>query len=510
MFLRPSPTREDFNLLDNLSDKLTGIFQRMAGRGSLTEELVGEALREVRVALLEADVALPVVREFIATIREKAVGQDVIKSVKPAQQVVKIVHDALVELLGTANAPLNINVTPPAVILMAGLQGSGKTTTTGKLARRLSLGGPQTEKKKVLVASLDIYRPAAQEQLRLLAEQAGVANLPIVAGEQPLQIAARALDMGRRESFDVVFLDTAGRLTIDDAMMAEIKSIAAATNPSEILLVLDAMTGQDAVATASAFNDALQLTGTVLTRIDGDARGGAALSLRAVTGQPIKFLATGEKLDAIEPFHPDRLAGRILGMGDVVSLVEQAIDKIDQDEAMAAAAKMQKGQFDLNDLAQQLKQMQKLGGMSGIMNFLPGAGQLKEAMKGANVDDRTIARQQAIIGSMTPAERSKPDILNASRRRRIAAGAGLKVEDVNRLLKQYQQMRDMMKMFSKGGGKGLMKSMAGMLGNKLNPFGGNSGAGMPQLSPEMMQQMQQLKQSNPNLNPNLFNNLKGK
>lgn len=482
-------------MLDSLSDKLTGIFGRLAGRGALSEDLVVEALREVRVALLEADVALPVARDFVAAVKAKAVGQEVIKSVKPAQQVIKIVHDELVQLLGEANVPLNLNVTPPAVILMAGLQGSGKTTTTGKLARYLA-SGKAGAKKKVLLASLDVYRPAAQQQLEILARQAEVGSLPIVAGDAPLTIAQRALHMAKTESYDVVFLDTAGRTTVDAAMMEEIKAIAAATNPAEVLLVLDAMTGQDAVATATAFHEALKITGTVLTRIDGDSRGGAALSLRAVTGQPIKFLGAGEKLDALEPFHPDRLAGRILGMGDVVSLVEQAIDKIDQDEAMAVAAKMQKGKFDLNDLSSQLRQMQKMGGLGGIMNFLPGAGQLKAAMANANVDDKVIVRQQAIISSMTKQERANPDILNASRRKRIAAGSGMKVEDVNRLLKQYQQMRDMMRMFAKGGQKGLMRQMAGMMGNKL--MGGMGGAGMPSMSPEMLK------------NPNLSNLLKGK
>lgn len=487
-------------MLDSLSDKLTGIFSRLAGRGALSEELVSEALREIRIALLEADVALPVARDFVARVREKAVGQDVIKSVTPAQQVVKIVHDELVALLGDANVPLNLNVAPPAVILMAGLQGSGKTTTSGKLARWLA----QKEKKKILLASLDTYRPAAQHQLEILAGQVGVGSLPIVAGEAPLAIAKRALQVAKNESYDAVFLDTAGRTTIDIAMMDEIKSIAAATNPAEVLLVLDAMTGQDALATATAFHEALNITGTVLTRIDGDARGGAALSLRSVTGQPIKFLGTGEKLDAIEPFHPDRLAGRILGMGDVVSLVESAIDKIDQDEAMAAMYKLQKGKFDLDDLASQLRQMQKMGGLGGIMNFLPGAGQLKAAMASAKVDDKVIVRQQAILSSMTKQERANPDVINGSRRKRIAAGAGMKVEDVNRLLKQYQGMRDMMRQFSKGGKKGLMRSLGGMaggmMGNKL--MGGMGGAGMPQMTPEMMDQLK-------NLNPKL-NNLKGK
>lgn len=459
-------------MLESLSDKLGNVFRKLAGRGALTEEMVTEALREIRVALLEADVALPVVKDFTAQVKERAIGQDVIKSVSPAQQVVKIVHDALVELLGTANAPIAISANPPTVILMAGLQGSGKTTTTGKLAKRLK----DLDRKKVLLASLDVYRPAAQQQLAILAQQAGVDALPIIDGQQPVDIANRALQTAKAEGYDILFLDTAGRLTIDEAMMAEVKAIAAATNPHEVLLVLDAMTGQDAVATATAFHQALALTGTVLTRIDGDARGGAALSLRHVTGQPIKFLATGEKLDAIEAFHPDRLAGRILGMGDVVSLVESAISKIDHDEAAAVAAKMQEGKFDLNDLSSQLAQMEKMGGLSGIMNFMPGAGQLKDAMKNANVDDRVIARQRAIISSMTGRERADPDVLNASRKRRVAAGAGVKVEDINRLLKQYMQMRDMMRQLKKGGMKGMLKSLMG---------GGGMGNIAGQLPPEM-------------------------
>ena len=471
-------------MLDSLSDKLTGIFQRLAGRGVLSDELVGEALREVRVALLEADVALPVVRDFIAGVREKAVGQAVIKAVAPAQQVIKIVHDALIALLGEAAVPLNLNVTPPAVILMAGLQGAGKTTTAGKLAKFLV----EREKKRVLLASLDIYRPAAQQQLALLAPQAGASSLEIVAGEQPVAIAARALQTAKRESYDILILDTAGRLTVDEAMMAEIKAVAAAVPATETLLVLDAMTGQDAVATAQAFGAALDVTGTVLTRIDGDARGGAALSLHAVTGKPIKFLGTGEKLDGLEIFHPDRLAGRILGMGDVVSLVENAIGQIDQVAAEKAAKRAAEGKFDFNDLSAQLGQMDKLGGLGGILNFMPGAGQLKQALASAKVDDKIIGRQRAIIGSMTPKERATPTLLNGPRRRRIANGAGVKVEDVNRLVKQYQQMADMMKLMKKGGPKGLMRAMAGKMPGLGNMMGGNGG-----LPPELQAQLDQLK-----------------
>ncbi len=477
-------------MLDTLSDKLTGIFQRLAGRGALTEELVGEALREVRLALLEADVALPVVRSFVAAIKDKAVGVETIKSIAPAQQVIKTVHDELVSLLGASAVPLNLNVPAPAVILMAGLQGAGKTTTAGKLAKRLI----ETDKKRVLLASLDIYRPAAQKQLALLAEQVNAGSLEIIEGQQPVEIARRALATAKRENYDILILDTAGRTTIDQVMMDEIRAVVAAVPPAETLLVLDAMTGQDAVATAEAFGAALDVTGTVLTRIDGDARGGAALSLRSVTGKPIKFLGTGEKLDGLEPFHPDRLAGRILGMGDVVSLVEQAMGKIDQEAAQKQAEKLAKGTFDLNDLSAQLGQMQNMGGLGGILNFLPGAGQLKTALGQANIDDKVIVRQRAIISSMTRAERATPGLINGPRRRRIANGSGVKVEDVNRLMKQYMQMADMMKMFKKGGSKGMMRQMAGMMGNKLNPFSGGMPGGMPGgMNSEMAAQLEQLK-----------------
>ena len=473
------------SLLDSLSDKLTGIFQRLSGRGVLTDELVGEALREVRVALLEADVALPVVRDFVAGVRERAVGQAVVKAVAPAQQVIKIVHDALVALLGDGAVPLNLNVAPPAVILLAGLQGAGKTTTAGKLARFLT-----AQKKRVLLASLDIYRPAAQAQLALLAPQAGAISLEIVAGEAPVAIATRALQAARREGYDVLILDTAGRTTADAAMMAEIQAVATAVPPAETLLVLDAMTGQDAVATAQAFGTALAVTGTILTRIDGDARGGAALSLRAVTGQPIKFLGTGEKLDGLEVFHPDRLAGRILGMGDVVSLVESAIGKIDQDAAAKAAKRAAAGKFDFNDLSAQLGQRDSVGGLGGMLNVLPGAGQLEQALASSKVDDKTLGRQRAIIGSMTAKERATPNLLNGPRRRRIASGAGVTVEDVNRLVKQYQQMADMMKLLKQGGPKGLMRAMGGKLPSMGNMLGGGLSNGLP---PELQAQLDQLK-----------------
>ncbi|MDE1901822.1 MAG: signal recognition particle protein [Alphaproteobacteria bacterium] len=448
-------------MFDSLSSKLTGVFDRLRGRGALTEADVTEAMRDVRVALLEADVALPVVKDFIARVKERAVGQDVLRSVTPGQQVVKIVHDSLVDLLGREAEPLNINVAPPAVIMMLGLQGSGKTTTAAKLGKFLT----DKQGKKVLLASLDVQRPAAQEQLAVLGAQTGVATLPILGGETPVQIARRALYTGSREGYDVVVLDTAGRLSIDDELMreaAEIRDAAAQNNngPHESLLVVDAMTGQDAVATAQHFNEKIGVTGIVLTRIDGDARGGAALSMRAVTGKPIKFLGTGEKTDALEIYHPDRLAGRILDMGDVVSLVEKAAAAIDEKEAQAMADKMMSGKgFDFDDLAGQLRQMRKMGGMGGLMNLLPGMGKVKEQIKSANIDDRIIKRQEAIISSMTKAERKNVDLLQASRKRRIAAGAGVDVSDVNRLIKQYLEMQKIMKQVQKLGQSGFMRAM---------------------------------------------------
>ena len=462
-------------MFEGLSGRLGGIFDKLRGRGSLSEADVVEALREVRVALLEADVALPVVRDLIAKVRERAVGVEVIRSVAPGQQVVKIVNDALVEALGGVGAAtgIDLNAAAPVAILMVGLQGSGKTTTSGKIALRLK----NRDKKKVLLASLDVHRPAAQQQLAFLATQVGVASLPIVPGQTPLQIAARAMDLARRELFDVVVLDTAGRLAIDDVLMDEVASVKLATNPHETLLVVDAMTGQDAVNIASAFQAKVGITGIVMTRVDGDARGGAALSMRAVTGAPIKLLGAGEKLDALEDFHPDRIAGRILGMGDIVSLVERASENIDQAEAEKLAARMQKGQFTLEDYASQLRQIGKMGNLQGILSMLPGVGKLKAQLGDANLDTSILKRQSAIISAMTPKERRQPDIIKASRKKRIAAGSGVQVQDVNRLLKQFDDMSVMMKRMSKMGQKGMMRGgLAGLmppgfpgLGNK-RPF----------------------------------------
>jgi len=445
-------------MFEALSGKLTGVFDRLRRRGALTEADVTEALREVRVALLEADVALPVVRDLIAKVRERAVGVEVLKSVSPAQQVVKIVNDALVEALGGVEENpmargIDLNAPAPVAVLMVGLQGSGKTTTSGKIALRLK----GREKKKVLLASLDVHRPAAQLQLETLANQAGVTSLPIIMGQSPLEIAARAMDVAKRELYDVVVLDTAGRLAIDEALMAEVAAVKAATRPHEVLLVVDAMTGQDAVNTASAFQEKVGVTGIVMTRIDGDARGGAALSMRAVTGAPIKLLGAGEKLDALEDFHPDRIAGRILGMGDIVSLVERAAETIDQEEAEKLAARMQKGQFTLEDYASQIKQIGKMGSLSGILGMLPGVGKMKDQIEKANLDTTVLKKHTAMINSMTPKERRNPDIIKASRKRRIAAGSGASVQEVNKLLKQFDDMATMMKRMNKLGQKGLMR-----------------------------------------------------
>ena len=448
-------------MFDTLSGKLNLAFDRLRGRGTLDQADVAEALREVRLALLDADVALPVVKDFIARVRERSGTAEVIDSVTPGQQVIKIVHDAMIEALGGAGAvPLNLSAASPIPILMVGLQGSGKTTTSGKLGLRLF----QRQKKKVLLASLDTQRPAAQLQLAQLAKQAGVASLPIVAGETPVQIARRALDVGRREVFDIVILDTAGRLSIDQALMDEVRDIRAATSPAETLLVVDAMTGQDAVNTARAFNEALGVTGIVLTRMDGDARGGASLSMRAITGAPIKLTGSGEKLDALEEFHPERVAGRILGLGDVVGLVEKAAETIDQDEAEALAAKMAKGKFDMDDYAKQLKQITKMGSISNILGMLPGMGQMKEQLGNANIDPNIIKRQIAIISSMTKDERARPEILKASRKKRVAAGSGTSVQEVNKLIKTYDDISDVMKRMNKLGAKGLMRhGLAGLM-----------------------------------------------
>jgi len=457
-------------MFDSLSNKLGDVFDRLRRRGSLSEADVTEALREIRLALLDADVALPVVKDFINDIRVKAVGTEVLRSVSPGQMVVKIVNDALIAALGGTAVPINLLAPAPIPILMVGLQGSGKTTTSGKIALRLKT----KERKKVLLASLDTQRPAAQIQLEQLAQRAEVASLPIIPGQTPLQIAHRAMDTARREVFDVVILDTAGRLSIDLALMEEVKSVRAAVNPVETLLVVDAMTGQDAVTTATAFNQALGITGIVMTRLDGDARGGAALSMRAVTGAPIKLVGTGEKLDALDNFDPERVAGRILGMGDIVGLVERAAEHIDQVEAEKLAKKMAKGKFDLEDYANQLKQIAKMGSLSGIMGMLPGIGKIKQQLADANLETTLFKRQAAIIGSMTKAERRNPDLLKASRKKRIAAGSGTSVQDVNKLLKQFDDMSTMMKRMNKMGGQAAMlkQMQAAMSGQQNLPKGG--------------------------------------
>jgi signal recognition particle subunit SRP54 len=446
-----------FGLFESLSKKLNGVFDRLRGRGALNAEDVDTALREIRLALLEADVALPVVKDFIEKTRARAISQEVIASVTPGQQVVKIVHDVLVEELGKEATALNLSYAPPLPILMLGLQGSGKTTTSGKLAKRLK----ETERKRVLLASLDIYRPAAQEQLKILAEQVGVDSLPIVAGEKPVQIATRAMQYARSGGHDVVILDSAGRLSVDFELMQEAKSVANAVKPVHSLLVVDAMTGQDAVNTAERFKTDVGITGLVLTRLDGDARGGAALSLRAVTGQPIYFFGSGEKLDAFEVYHPERIVNRLLDMGDVVGLVEKAVAEIDHAAAEKLAKKLQKGGFDFDDLASQLSQMQKMGGLSGIAALLPGAGKIQAAMQNANIDESMLKRQQAIISSMTRAEKKDVNLLNASRKRRIAKGSGTEVQEINRLIKQYLQMRDTMKRMKQMGQQNFLKGLAG-------------------------------------------------
>ena len=472
-------------MFDQLKDKFQSVFDGLSKKGALSEKDVELALREVRLALLEADVALPVAREFIASIKDKAIGAASIKSVRPDQQVIKIVHDGLVELLGGDAAPLHVDVAPPAVILMTGLQGSGKTTTAGKLALRLK----QKNKKNVMLASLDMTRPAAREQLRMLGEQAEVGILPEADNETPVQLARRALQVAKLKAYDVLILDTAGRLSIDDDLMAELKQIKTETNPHETLLVADALTGQDAVNTATAFHEQIGVTGIVLTRMDGDSRGGAALSMRQVTGQPIKFVGMGEKQDALEEFVPDRLAGRILDMGDVVALVEKAAAAIEEEEALRMAKRMAAGKFDMNDFLNQLRQLQKMGGLGGILGMLPGIGKMQKQLNAAGVDDAMIKRQEAIILSMTKKERVSVGLLNASRRKRIAAGSGTSVQEVNRLVKQYQEMAKMMKrMGSKAGAAGLKAMMGGLGGGGLGG-GMPSGGGMPQMDPEAMKKM---------------------
>ncbi|MGF7170982.1 signal recognition particle subunit SRP54 [Sphingobium xanthum] len=459
-------------MFDSLSDRLGGVFDKLRGRGALTEADVRAAMREVRIALLEADVALPVVRDFVDKATEKAVGSDVLRSITPGQMVVKIVSDTLTETLGADASELLIEVTPPAVVMMVGLQGSGKTTTTAKIAKRLK----EKERKKVLMASLDVNRPAAQEQLAVLGTQTDVATLPIVAGQQPVDIARRALQAAKLQGYDVLMLDTAGRLHVDQALMDEMKAVAEVANPAEILLVVDSLTGQDAVNVASSFTSQVPLTGVVLTRMDGDARGGAALSMRAVTGQPIKFAGTGEKLDAIEPFHPARVAQRILGMGDVVSLVERAAETIQAEEADKLAKRMAAGKFDLNDLRAQLAQMQRMGGLGMLAGMIPGLKKAQSQMAAAGVNDKTLIHLDALIGSMTLKEREKPEILNAKRKIRVAKGAGLQVQDVNRLLKMHMEMSTAMKKLKKMGGlKGLAKMFTG--GGGMGGLGGLGGAG---------------------------------
>ncbi|HET9628894.1 MAG TPA: signal recognition particle protein [Novosphingobium sp.] len=473
-------------MFDTLSDRLGGVFDRLRGRGALKEQDVRDAMREVRIALLEADVALPVVRRFIDQVTEAAVGQSVLKSVTPGQQVVKIVNDALVDMLGgEETVGLDLQAAPPVVIMMVGLQGSGKTTTTAKLAKLLR----EKHGKKAMMASLDVNRPAAQEQLKVLGEQVGVATLPIISGQQPVDIATRALNAAKLQAVDVLLLDTAGRLHVDQALMDEMKAVSAISAPRETLLVVDSLTGQDAVNVAQSFTAQVPLTGVVLTRMDGDARGGAALSMRAVTGKPIKFAGTGEKMDAIEPFHPGRVASRILGMGDIVSIVEKAAATIEAEDAERLAQRMAKGQFDMNDLRMQLKQMQNMGGLGALAGMMPGMKKAKAAMAASGMDDRVLLRMDAIIGSMTPKERARPDLLNAKRKIRVANGSGTQVQDVNKLLKMHQEMERAMKQIKKMGGLkglaamfgkgGLDAAMPGLGAQGLG--GGAGGAGLPGL-----------------------------
>ena len=454
-------------MFETLSDRLSGILDGLTKRGALSESDVGTAMREVRRALLEADVALEVVRDFTEKVKAKAIGQEVLKSVTPGQMVVKIVNDELVAMLGSDAEAVDLNAPPPVAIMLVGLQGSGKTTTCAKIARRLT----EREKRKVMMASLDTRRPAAQEQLRVLGEQIGISTLPIVEGQDPATIAGRAMEAARLGGYDVVMLDTAGRLHIDEALMAETVEIRDIAHPHETLLVADALTGQDAVNLARSFDERIGITGLVLTRVDGDGRGGAALSMRAVTGKPIKLLGTGEKLDELEDFHPERIASRILGMGDVVSLVEKAAESIDAEKAQAVAKKLRKGAFDLQDLSDQLAQMQKIGGMSGMLSMLPGIGKMKKQMAAADLDDSVIKHQQAIISSMTPKERRQPKLMNASRKRRVATGSGTSVQEINKLLKMHRQMADMMKKMGKQKG-----GLGALLG----------GGGMPDIPPDAL------------------------
>ena len=456
-------------MFQNLTERLSDSLRKISGQARLTEDNIKETLREVRMALLEADVALPVVKTFIESVRERAVGQEVARSLTPGQQFIKVVQDELVKVMGQANEDLNLAAQPPAVIMMAGLQGAGKTTSVAKLARFLK----ERRKKSVLVVSADIYRPAAIRQLETLASDVGVAFHPSTADQDPVDIANGAIEAARKKHVDVVILDTAGRLHVDEQMMGEIRRLHAAVNPVETLFVVDSMTGQDAANTAKAFNDALPLTGVVLTKTDGDARGGAALSVRQITGKPIKFMGVGEKTDALEPFHPDRVASRILGMGDVLSLIEEAERKIDRQKAEKLTKKIKKGKsFDLEDFRDQLQQMKNMGGVAGLLDKLPGMGQMAQVAQ-QQVNDKTLKQLEAIISSMTPHERRYPDVINNSRKRRIAGGSGTQIQDVNRLLKQHKQMQKMMKKFSKGGMANMMRGMKGMLppGGGMPPFG---------------------------------------
>ena len=449
-------------MFESLTQRLSGTIERLRGRGRLTEENIREATREVRIALLEADVALPVVQALIERIKVRAVGQEVLKSLTPGQALIKVVRDELTAVMGSSATELNLNVPAPAVVLMAGLQGAGKTTTVGKLAKLLK----EKRKKKVMVVSADVYRPAAIEQLKTLAEQVDVRFFPSDASQKPVDIVRAAIEDARKSFIDVLLVDTAGRLAIDEAMMAEIKALHAAVNPVETLFVVDAMTGQDAANTAKAFSEALPLTGVVLTKTDGDARGGAALSVRYITGRPIKFIGTGEKVDGLDVFHPDRIASRILDMGDVLSLVEQVEQQVDKDKAQKLAEKVAKGKkFDLNDMRDQLEQMQNMGGIHGLMDKLPGMGQIPDAVKN-QVTGKEVPRMVAIINSMTKKERRNPALLNGSRRKRIAAGSGVTPAEVNKLMKQYQQMEKMMGKLGRGGMKGMMRGLQGMMGGR--------------------------------------------
>jgi signal recognition particle subunit SRP54 len=485
-------------MFENLTDKLGNVFKGLTKRGSLSESDVDLALQEVRLALLEADVALSVVRDFISKVRERAIGEEVLRSITPGQQVIKIVNDVLIEVLGSGEAELSIDHSPPAVILLVGLQGSGKTTTAGKLALHLK----SKKRKKVMLASLDIYRPAAREQLRILGEQAEVSVLPEIDGESPANIAKRAMAASKVQAIDVLILDTAGRTTLDTAMMSEAKEIFSLSKPSETLLVADAMTGQDAVQTAKAFSEIIKISGVVLTRSDGDARGGAALSMKSVTGCPIKFVGVSEKLDGLEPFYPERAAGRILDLGDVVSFVEKAAETIAEEDAAHIMKRMSQGSFDMNDMLKQIGQLKKMGGLGGVMSMLPGIGKLQKQMAASNFNDKAISKQEAIIYSMTNKERINVALLNASRRKRIASGSGTSVPEVNRLVKQQQDMARMMKKMGKMGGLGGLKNMMSSLGGNLpnTDMASSGSADSPMMDANKIAELQKMMGSSmPNL-----------